>query len=91
MHASIMNMNKVYSTSKLSTNPIMSMLLVLYLCVSLACALSSVHGDLHEGRGVPLPRAFAKPPNIASDLDCALKKLAMDYAKELTTTVSMYT
>ena len=30
-----------------------------------------------------LPRAFASPLNVDSELDCALKKLAWEYAKKL--------
>ena len=62
---------------------------VLHLCLGLACA-SLVPSDdhLHRGPGKPLGRAFSKPPNVATDLDCAIKELAWDYAKNLLTNVS---
>ena len=63
---------------------------VLYLCVELACASYTPHDNhLHGGPGKPLGRAFTKPPNVATDLDCAIKELAWDYAKNLLTTVSV--
>ena len=63
---------------------------VLYLCLGLACASLTPSDDhLHGGPGKPLGRAFAKPPNVATDLDCAIKELAWDYAKNLMTNVSV--
>ena len=46
---------------------------------------------LAEGRSTPstdayqekLPRAFASPLNVDSELDCAIKELAWEYAKKL--------
>ena len=66
----------------------------LYLCLRLACASlppDSEDDDLYGGPGKPLDRAFAKPPNVATDLDCAIKELAWDYAKNLLMNVSIYT
>ena len=62
---------------------------VLCLCIELACAsFTPFDNHLHGDPGKPLGRAFAKPPNVATDLDCAIKELAWDYAKSLLTTVS---
>ena len=33
--------------------------------------------------GSPLPRASAKPVNVDPKLDCAVKKLAWDFANQL--------
>lgn len=65
---------------------------VLNLCLGLAYASSTPsHDPLHgEGPGKPLGKAFAKPPNVATDLDCAIKELAWDYAKSLLTNVSVH-
>ena len=69
----------------------MLVLVVLCFCLELACANSTPStGHLHGSPGKPLGRAFAKPPNIATDLDCAIKELAWDYAKNLLTTVSVF-
>ena len=58
--------------------------LVLCFCTEFACGNLS---PSNEGRGLPLARAFAKPPNVETDLDCAIKKLAYDYAGNLMTNV----
>lgn len=52
---------------------------------------STVLLRLAEGRSTPstgsyqekLPRAFASPLNVDSELDCAIKGLAWEYAKKL--------
>ena len=63
---------------------------VLYLCLGLVCAsLTPFDDHLYGGPGKPLGRAFAKPSNVATDLDCAIKELAWDYAKNLMTNVSV--
>jgi hypothetical protein len=62
--------------------------LSLYLCLRLASASLSPDGHLHGGPGKSLGRAFSKPPNIATNLDCAIKELAWDYAKNLLMNVS---
>ena len=70
----------------------MLLLVVLSFCLELASASSTPfdgHGQLHGGPVKPLARAFAKPLNIATDLDCAIKELAYDYAKNLLTNVSV--
>ena len=70
----------------------MLLLVVLSVCLELASASftpSDNHSHLHGGPGKPLARAFAKPPNVATDLDCAIKELAYDYAKNLLTNVSV--
>ena len=70
------------------------MLLLVVLCVCLELASASFspsdgHGYFDGGPGKPLGMAFAKPPNVATDLDCAIKELAYDYAKKLLTNVSV--
>ena len=71
----------------------MLLLVILYFCLELASASfipSDDHAHLHRGGpGKPLGRAFAKPPNVATDLDCFIKELAYDYAKNLLTAVSV--
>ncbi len=64
--------------------------LSLYLCLGLASASLSPDGHRHGGTGKPLGRAFAKPPSVATDLDCAIKELAWDYAKNLLMNVSAF-
>lgn len=61
------------------------MLKLMVLCLYLELASTSFPTPhlLHDKKGLPLARAFAKPPNIASELDCAIKELAFDYAKDL--------
>lgn len=71
------------------------MLALVALCVSVGLAsaglnLGSSSPDFNTQRGMPLSRAFAKPPNVASDLDCAIKKLAFSYASNLLVSVSVY-
>ena len=62
---------------------------VLYLCLALACAsLPSEDDHLHGSPGKPLGRAFSKPPNVTTDLDCAIKELAWIYAGNLLINVS---
>ena len=66
---------------------------VLCFCAKLVCAsLTPGESYLHhgEGAGKPLAMAFAKPPNVATNLDCAIKELAWDYAKKIMNTVSVY-
>ena len=68
----------------------MLLLIALCFCLELSYANSTSSTDpFHGGPGRPLGRAFAKPPNVATDLDCAIKELAWDYAKNLLTTVSV--
>ena len=65
-------------------------LLYLFLGIHVASAnLTPSNDQLHGGPGKPLGRAFAKPPNVTTDLDCAIKELAWDYAKNLLTNVSV--
>ena len=74
-------------------NKTLKMLLLVVLCFCLELASTSFitpsDSHLHGGPGKPLGRAFAKPPNVATDLDCAIKELAWDYAKNLLTNVSI--
>ena len=64
-------------------------LLVLCLCMELAYTSYSLPHLLLEEKGLPLARGFAKPPNVDSELDCAIKELAFDYAKDLMINVSL--
>jgi hypothetical protein len=68
----------------------MLLLVVLCFCLELASAsfITPFDGHLHGGPGKPLGRAFAKPPNVATDLDCAIKKLAWIYASNILINVS---
>ena len=63
--------------------------LVLCLCVVLASASSPSTDNLQDGRGKPLAQAFSKPLNVDSNLDCAIRKLALDYAGDLLVNVSL--
>lgn len=48
-----------------------------------ACILAVSSVLYAEGKYAPLPRAYAKPPNADPKLDCAVKGLALEYAKKL--------
>ena len=68
----------------------MLVVIVVHLCLGLASASLTLSDDDYYGcPGKPLGRAFAKPPNVATDLDCAIKELAWDYAKNLLINVSV--
>ena len=64
-------------------------LLVLCLYMELAYTSSPLPHLLLKKKGLPLARGFAKPPSVDSELDCAIKELAFDYAKDLMINVSL--
>ena len=66
---------------RLSLKDSMLVLALLCLFIELACATAglSPRQDLYKGKGSPLASGFAKPPNVDTDLDCAIKSLAYNY------------
>ena len=58
--------------------------LIIWIRLGLTVAEQVEYGQ----RSTWLPRAFAKPFNVDTELDCAVKELACEYAKKLLPQVS---
>ena len=66
--------------------------ILLLFCAFLASS-GSATPTVRDGRANylgPLPRALGSPVNVDSDVDCAIKVLAWEYAKKILPRVSLY-
>ena len=54
-----------------------------FVLISLAIAEARLGYDKSSDHPIPLPRAFASPFNVDSEVDCALKELAWEFGRHL--------